>query len=205
MADDTPSDEQLLYNAFNELAGVLLPLKQELRERALAMLAPFLGVTVPNGSVVEVVETGARRPAGHRSPPPIQIASREPPSPKDFLFRKQPNTDVERVACLAYYLSQHRDARHFKTIDISKLNTEAAQRKFANAAASVDNARRAGFLTPVGGGSKQLTAEGERFVDALPNRVAAQAILSTGKRKVRRQTRRRTAADTPAVGPAQAE
>lgn len=187
MADDQPSDEQRLYTAFQELAKAVLPLEQELRERALTMLAAFVGVTNLNGSPAEA---GATRPAGHRSPPPIQIASRESPSPKDFLFQKQPNTDMERVACLAYYLTQYRDIKHFKTIDISKLNTEAAQRKFANAASSVDHAARGGFLAPVGKGMKQLTAEAERYVDALPDRVAAKAVL--GKRKARRQRRQNT-------------
>src|SRR5579863_777343 len=55
-------------------------------------------------------------------------------SPKEFLRQKQPRTDVERVACLAYYLTHYRDTPYFKTLDISQLNTEAAQIKFANAA-----------------------------------------------------------------------
>jgi len=46
-------------------------------------------------------------------------------SPKDFLLEKQPRTDVERIACLAYYLTHYRATPHFKTIDLSILNTEA--------------------------------------------------------------------------------
>ena len=84
------------------------------------MLGAFLGITAQNADPM----VGAPQPAGHRSPPQTLIASRE--SPKDFLFRKEPNTDVERVACLAYYLTHRRGTNHFKTIDISKLNTEAA-------------------------------------------------------------------------------
>ena len=200
MADDAPSDEQMLYNAFKELAGVLLPLKQELRERAHAMVGAFLGLTTPNTGFADA---GVARPAGHRSPPPVEIASREPPSPKDFLFQKQPTTDVERVACLAFYLTHHRSTKHFKTVDISKLNTEAAQRKFANAAWSVNNAMQGGFLAPVAKGMKQLTAEGERFVDALPDRAAAKAAFR--KRKVRRQRRQGAVDKASAVTHEQAE
>ena len=184
MADDTPSDEQLLYEAFRKLGDVVLPLKQELRERAHAMLGAFLGITAPNA---DVVARGAPQPAGHRSPSPIQIAPREAPSPKDFLFQKQPNTDVEKVACLAFYLTHYRNTKHFKTLDISKLNTEAAQRKFANPASTVNNAMQKGFLAPVSGGMKQLAAEGERFVDELPDQAAAKAAF--GNRKARRQRR----------------
>ena len=77
-------------------------------------------------------------------------------SPKEFLLQKQPSTDVERVACLAYYLTTYRSMPHFRTVDISKLNTEAAQIKFANAAYTVTNATNAGFLVPAGKGNKQL-------------------------------------------------
>src|SRR4051794_32496429 len=43
-------------------------------------------------------------------------------SPKEFLFQKQPRTDVERIATLAYYLTHYRDTPQFKTLDLSKLN-----------------------------------------------------------------------------------
>ena len=184
MGDEQPSDEQRLYTAFQQLADAVLPLKQELRERAHAMLGAFLGVVTPTGSPAEA---GVSRPAGHRSPPPIRIAPREPPSPKDFLFQKQPNTELERVACLAYYLAHYRDTKHFKTLDISKLNTEAAQRKFANPASTVNNATQAGFLAPVSSDMKQLAAEGERFVDEVPDQAAARAAFVN--RKARRQRR----------------
>lgn len=98
-------------------------------------------------------------------------------SPKDFLFQKQPQTDVDRVASLAYYLTHYRNTRHFKTIDISLLNTEAAQVKFSNAAYAVANAANAGLLVPAGKGAKQLSAQGERYVEALPDRSAAKEIL----------------------------
>ena len=197
MADDSPPDEQLLHEAFRKIGDAVLPLKQELRERAYAMLGAFLGITSSNADLM----VGATQPAGHRSPPQTLIASRE--SPKDFLFRKEPNTDVERVACLAYYLTHRRGTNHFKTIDISKLNTEAAQRKFANAATSVSNATQGGFLTQAGRGMKQLTAQGERYVDALPDRAAAKAAL--GRIKTRRQRRQGTTARTTSVDREQAE
>ena len=200
MADDPPSDEQRLYKAFQQVADVLLPLEKDLRERVYATVGTFFGYEASYGGLVEA---SASRAAGERSPPPIQIATREPPSPKDFLFQKEPNTDVERVACLAYYLTHHRGTNHFKTIDVSKLNTEAAQRKFANAATSVGNATQAGFLALVGRGMKQLTAEGERYVDALPDRAAAKAAL--GKRRAKRQRRQGTTGRVPTVGREQAE
>lgn len=104
-------------------------------------------------------------------------------SAKQFILEKNPSTDVERVACLAYYLTYYRNQPHFKTLDISMLNTEAAQRKFSNAAISVDNATTRGYLVAVGKGMKQLSAVGELYVQALPDKIAAQEVMSKMRKK----------------------
>jgi len=106
-------------------------------------------------------------------------------SAKDFLLEKQPRTDVERIACLAYYLTHYRGMPHFKTIDLSMLNTEAAQPKFANTAYSSNNAVKLGYLVPSTKGQRQLSAVGERFVRALPDREAARAALEAVRRRPR--------------------
>jgi hypothetical protein len=106
-------------------------------------------------------------------------------SPKEFIFQKQPRSDVEKVACLAFYLTHYRDTPHFKTLDISKLNTESAQVKFSNAAVAVENSTRKGFLVAAEKGQKQLSTVGEQYVLALPDRDAAQNALA-GLRKRRK-------------------
>jgi hypothetical protein len=110
-------------------------------------------------------------------------------SPKQFMFQKQPKTDIEKVICLAYYLTHYRDTPHFKTLDISKLNTEAAQIKFSNPAVAVDNATKAHLLVPATKGNKQISSLGEQFVLVLPDRDRAREVLSQHrprKRLVRR-------------------
>ena len=110
------------------------------------------------------------------------------PSPKVFLMEKQPRTDVERIACLAYYLAHYRNIPQFKTLDLGKLNTEAAQPKFSNAANATNNAQKMGYLVPGQKGHRQLSGAGERFVSALPDRAAARDAMNSAM--LRRKTRR---------------
>jgi hypothetical protein len=107
-------------------------------------------------------------------------------------MQKDPQTNVERIACLAYYLTRYRDTKHFRTLDLSKINTEAAQPKFANATYSLTNALRSGLIVPASGGLRQLSALGELFVNALPDRDAAQALLRN--RRSRRPSKGRSSA-----------
>jgi hypothetical protein len=104
-------------------------------------------------------------------------------TPKQFMNEKQPRTDVERIACLAYYLAHFRDTPYFKTLDLAKLNTEAAQPKFSNAAFSSQNAAKLGYLAPATKNERQLSAVGELFVAALPDRDAAKGVMANARRK----------------------
>ena len=47
--------------------------------------------------------------AGNIQSTPSTFSGDRTPSPKQFLSEKQPRTDVERVACLAFYLTHYRD------------------------------------------------------------------------------------------------
>ena len=114
-------------------------------------------------------------------------------SPKEFMLEKEPKNNIERIACLAYYLSHYRNIPHFKTLDISKLNTEAAQPKFTNAVVHAKNASKRGLLVSAGGKSRQLSAIGEQFVEALPDREAANRML----KRLSTQRRNKKAAPKP--------
>lgn len=117
------------------------------------------------------------------------FSDREEMSPKEFILSKKPYTDVERIACLAYYLTHYRNTRHFKTIDISNLNTEAAQIKFSNTTYAVQNATNKGFIVPSTKGNKQISAVGEQFVQALPDRDSAKEVLKTFLKRSRKTKR----------------
>ena len=153
---------------------------QETRARILRTVQTFFGIdNGPHRVHHSSGDTGSRATAARD----LTFTDRPSLSPKDFMRDKQPRTDIERVACLAYYLTHYGETQHFKTLDISKLNTEAAQIKFSNPAFSVANATNAGYLTTAERGNKQLTSLGEELVNALPDRERAKAVVANQRRR----------------------
>lgn len=109
-------------------------------------------------------------------------------TPKQFLASKQPTTDVERLTCLAYYLTKVRDTPTFNTADLTALNTEAAGRKFANAANTGKNAvSQNGYLTGAGGRKRQITHLGEQVVEAMPDRDAVKITIGNSPNRPKRR------------------
>jgi restriction endonuclease Mrr len=177
-------NSRLVAEALNAVIRVLTPLDQEARARVLDSVSTFFGHGRPTAHVSTAAPAAglnhsqALRPAFSES---------KAPSPKEFLFQKQPKTDVERITCLAFYLTHFREMLHFKTLDLGKPNTEAAQIKFSNTAYATDNATKAGYLAAAMRGQKQITAWGEQFVAALPDReAAAQVLAQLRKRRKKR-------------------
>ena len=185
-ANSASRDQAVEFRALQTVIGALQPLSIEARHRILASVATFL-----QARVNETVGLHAdREPSTVRAIPTVAPAYSENAvmSPKEFLIEKQPRTDVERIACLAYYLTHYEDTPSFKTLDLSKLNTRAAQPKFTNAAQVAKNAVTSGYLVPSSRGHRQLAAAGEQFVRALPDRDAARTAMAAArpKRRVKR-------------------
>lgn len=184
------------FQALQAVIAALQPLDEEARSRIVDSAATFLGISQSHPSP-------SQRPVHSSTPGPSGSSSNSRPpfsddttmSPKDFLMEKSPKTDVERVACLAYYLTHYRSTPHFKTLDISTLNTEAAQPKFSNTAVSTNNAVKLGYIVPSTKGHRQLSALGERFVQALPDRNAAKEVLLSLRRKNRKRKKTSVTAD----------
>lgn len=108
-------------------------------------------------------------------------------TPKRFMSDKKPSSEIERLTCLAYYLLKYRNKTAFKTLDLNKLNRDAAQPEFSNATVFARNAVQAEYLSKAGGGSKQITAFGEMVVEALPDREKVKKVIED-----QRSSRRRT-------------
>jgi hypothetical protein len=174
------------FEALSTIVGVLKPLEPDAQKRVLQSVQTFLGLSLQHN------------PKSHEGPTlPFSESETEngfsrdrSVSPKEFLRDKHPSTDVERVTCLAYYLTHYRDTPYFKTVDISALNTEAAQPKFSNTSVAVDNARGLGYLVAATKGNKQISAAGEKFVELLPDRDAAREAIRTFRPRRRSKKQR---------------
>lgn len=183
-----PEDSTREFQALQAVIAALQPLDGESRGRIVDTVSTFFSLGSPRFTA-----TTRRDPPevtsheGAHAPYP-SFSQDMTMSPKEFLFQKQPRTDVERIAVLAFYLTHYRDTPHFKTLDLSKLNTEAAQPKFANTANSAGNAVKQGYLVPSTKGNRQLSAAGERFVSALPDREEARAAMLAAQPRRKRRT-----------------
>jgi hypothetical protein len=194
MTEQTATDERAVHAAVHEVIDRVLDFDLATRRRIFKTAQAFL---FPDefGSASDALTSPS--PVGLPNPVarPTSFEHRKEVSPKDFMSQKSPQTDVDRVACLAYYLTHYRDTRHFKTIDISLLNTEAAQMKLSNTAYAVTNATNAGLLIPAGKGTKQLSAAGEKYVELLPDRAAARESLAIYRSRRRRKAKKNGASE----------
>ena len=180
-------------DALNQIVKALGKLDDDSRRRVLEAASTFFGsqesTVRPSVTSNETVVAPSARP---------NFSDETAPSPKEFLLDKQPATDVERIACLAYYSTHYRQLTNFKTLDLAKLNTEAAQPKFSNIAFSASNAAKRGYLAPAEKGHRQLSAAGEQFVRLLPDREAARQAMALARPNRNRRARRRTPTDKQA-------
>src|SRR5258708_9862036 len=171
-------------SALNQVLSILKNVDPSERERILDATSTFFGIQLKQHALLGVVP--------HRPGPAVSGSSFSDvgsPTPKEFLLQKQPQSEVERVACLAYYLTHYRDMPHFRTIDLSKLNTEAAQPRLSNANYATRNALTYGYLAQASKGQRQLSAAGEQFVNALPDRVAAKMVMANLMKRKRQKKR----------------
>lgn len=180
---EMPFDE---VHVLGQVLQLLKDLPAESRERVVQTACAYFGIAQRPGPVAKQWDAGATMSA---PPDPTAFSADRSLSPKAFLLEKQPQTDVERVACLAYYLTHYVNQPHFKTVDISLLNTQAAQVKFSNPAFATSNALKMGYLAEAGKGARQLSAAGERFVQALPDREAAKKAMAAARPRKSRSRR----------------
>jgi hypothetical protein len=168
------------------LSGVMAAIKPLTSEQCRDVLK-----TAAEWSGVEAPPAGLKPPAtGQSSGTPVSggVAGThidlKSTSPKDFLKAKQPKTDVQRVVCLGYILTNIKGQTKFKTADLTSINEEARGDSFSNLAVSLANATKQNrYFSSVKGGFKQLTATGEQAVEALPNQELVKEVGKVPRKK----------------------
>lgn len=190
-----------VQEALNNVLNALSRLEQNDQVKVLTMAVTFCEVPVTQLGSERLSSTPIlENQSGQQQATDASLVSREPTfsnrvdlTPKEFLNEKLPKTDIERVACIAFYLSHYRDSPNFKTVDINRINTEAAQLKLSNATYAVANAYNRGLIASAGKGTKQISALGEQYVAALPDRDAVKRVASRmRKRKTTNKSKRTT-------------
>ncbi len=169
--------------ALTSILSALKDLDSDSQKRTIQAVITFLDIPLSSSERTHSSQSNEHSSSFNNNG--ISFSENRSMSPKDFIRDKSPKTDLDRVACLAFYLTHYRDTPHFKTVDLSSLNTEAAQPKLSNAASAVDNATKAGLLVQAVKGKKQISAAGEMFVQALPDREAAKASIANHRVKRR--------------------
>jgi hypothetical protein len=171
--------------AAKSVYAALLPLNPSGRQFVLKTVGERLGGEPLGGETLKRSGGGAptepRLPAertGQSSP-----SSLDGGTVKDFLKQKRPKTDVQRIACLAFFLTHHMNQPRFGTKDVRVLNDKAGWTPFANPTVAIANATRQNrFIAAASQGKKRITNVGEDVVNALPDQDAVKsAVASHGK------------------------
>lgn len=101
--------------------------------------------------------------------------------PRAFIRMKKPITDVQRVACLGYYLVQTVGQPGFSSKDVATVHTDSGGSAI-NMTRALDNAtRKTKYLSNRGPREKQLTTLGEDVVNALPDQAAVKVVEEAEK------------------------
>ena len=192
-SQSSPTETEAMAICFEAIKG----LEAEEQERILDWLRRKIGLPSPHpitgaGNGPATASVGATAGLSVAMTPQDSDTG---PTPKAFMAAKRPASDVERIACLGFFLGEYRGSNAFKTADLTKLNTLAAQPRIGNISQAVKNAMYGpGYITAAGGGKRQLTARGEALVRALPDRTAVKsAIEAYPVRPSRRPPKRKSA------------
>lgn len=193
MADSDGYKDEI--DALSKVLGALSKLDDSGKQFVMRTAADRLGIAAPAKSGANGVGVGGVGGGVGHAGGTGQTITDPNISAKHFMDQKRPEKDIEKVTCLAFYLAHNRATVHFKTADITALNTEAAQTALSNSTYALNNAESAGYLTSAGKrGHKQITAYGERIVTALPDREAVAAVIEAEKKRhARRKPNKKSA------------
>jgi len=184
------------FEAMKTVYTTLGSLQPSARQRVMQWLVGALGMAdeLPATSVTPEISLNGSGPVPQETPTVQDTIPTTDVSPKAFMALKDPQKTVERMSCLAYYLTHYRNTPHFSNADIEKLNREAAGPSI-NAYRDLDSTSRSGYLASAENRKRQITSRGDELVNALPDREAVKALYAKRgpQRKRRASTKKREA------------
>ncbi|MDB5905150.1 MAG: polyketide synthase, partial [Betaproteobacteria bacterium] len=160
-------------DALHSVVAILRRLEPEAQRRVLASAEAFLDVPPHRTAMADVHPDPTLRRRTGESSSSGDVAL----SANTFLDRKRPVSDVDRVACLAYYLTHYEKKAEFRIADLIAINDKAGQNAFYNVRSAIANAVTDGYLIVGISGTKRISATGDAYVDLLPNVQAARDAL----------------------------
>lgn len=165
------------FEGISDVVNVFKKIDPDVRSKVLKSVAALLDINYSEPANVTIPSRLENN--GNKSY--VSFTEDRTMSPKEFLLDKKPQLDVEKIACLAYYLTHYRGQPHFSTQDLSQLNNEAAQKEFSNTSVAIRNAMNGGYLVTASKGLKQLSNNGELLVQILPNKDVAKVMMLLNK------------------------
>jgi hypothetical protein len=177
--------------ALVSVVKALEPLKEPDRQWVLHAAASkwSLGPVVGSPAVLQQTENGGRSAASIGMPSADVQSALSKKDVRAFIRAKKPATDVQRVACLVYFLTQTTGQPGASAKEIGQAHTDSGASKM-NMARAIDNAtRRSKYLSVRDGRQKQLTTLGEDVVDVLPDQSKVKELESAGKARGAKRAR----------------
>src|SRR5712664_747450 len=100
------NDSSSAAKALSTIIDILNGLDDASRIRVLKSISTFFHVPMEDRGPSPITRNESSSLSTQYSRP--SFSEDHTPTPKQFLFEKRPQTDVERIACLAYYLTHFR-------------------------------------------------------------------------------------------------
>lgn len=204
------SDISKELEAIKAVTEALSPLDGDVRKRVLLYVLEHLGIRLQNGH-------------GSESPPTLPLEPTHPEAPgappgyrivdiRSLRQEKNPTSDVQMAAVVAYYLSKLAPSDERKdtvtAADIKKYFDQAGHPLPADANMTLNNARKAGYLDRVDRGQFRLNPVGHNLVvHGLPKSADSSSVPVKRSKKNRggRPQNRRKRVPTKSKAPRKAK
>ncbi len=185
----TESDIKNELEAIKAITEVLKPLDNTVQQRVLQYAMQHLGLQVEQANQPPTILSENK---GTQTEPPAQHLQRRVVDIRSLRDQKQPNSDMEMAAIVAYYLSQLAPEEERKNVivikDITKYFNQAGYRLPTGPQFTLPNAKAAGYFESAGRGKYRLNPVGHNLVAyGLPRAKGESTPASPQKKRKKKK------------------